>query len=142
MVREGGREGSGRLLKSVRGTERLGRRGRGGCEGDLFCSSSSPSAVRRARRLRRALPDTAVTVLHTDTQKATRILEKMQLTLGVCSFSLRTGPRRKPSANSDPPRQLIRKIPIAKIESEYSSTTILQSEYLSTRAVAHGEATA
>ena len=37
---------------------------------------------------------------------------------------------------------VIRKIPIAKIESEYSSTTILQSEYLSTRAVAHGEATA
>ena len=64
-MREGGTaEGSGRLLKSVRGTERLGRRGRGGCEGDLFCSSSSPSAVRRARRLRRALPDTAVTVLH------------------------------------------------------------------------------
>ena len=84
MVREGGTaEGSGRLLKSVRGTERLGRRGRGGCEGDLFCSSSSPSAVRRARRLRRALPDTAVTVLHTDTQKATEMREKMQLTPAV-----------------------------------------------------------
>ena len=37
---------------------------------------------------------------------------------------------------------LIRKIPIAKIESEYSSTTILQSEYLCTRAIAHGGATA
>ena len=37
---------------------------------------------------------------------------------------------------------LIRKIPIAKIESEYSSTTILQSEYLSTRAIAHGGAAA
>ena len=35
---------------------------------------------------------------------------------------------------------VIRKIPIAKIESEYSSTTILQSEYLSTRAIAHGGA--
>ena len=59
-MREGGTaEGSGRLLKSVRGTERLGRRGRGGCEGDLFCSSSSPSAVRRARRLRRAPAETA-----------------------------------------------------------------------------------
>ena len=42
---------------------------------------------------------------HTDTQKVTQIREKMQLTLRVCSFSLRTGPRRKPSTNSDPPRQ-------------------------------------
>ena len=46
VVREGGTaEGSGRLLKSVRGTERLGRRGRGGCEGDFFVR-----AVRRRRR--------------------------------------------------------------------------------------------
>ena len=37
---------------------------------------------------------------------------------------------------------VIRKIPIAKIESEYGSTTILQSEYLSTRAIAHGGAAA
>ena len=105
-MREGGTaEGSGRLLKSVRGTEGLGWRGRGGCESD-FLFEQFAVGVRRARRLRRALPDTAGTVLHTDTQKATRIRELMQLTLGVCSFSLRTGPRRKPSANSDPPRQL------------------------------------
>ena len=71
------------------------------CKGDLsrlkYLAGRLPSTGRKEKQ---------VTVLHTDTQKATRIRELMQLTLGVCSFSLRTGPRRKPSANSDPPRPL------------------------------------